>query len=134
MKNRQLLININALTAIGIVIYWLLVFSGLFPVEELVPGYTDWFMSFPIADLWIALCSALAAIFLLKRDEKGVLFGVLAGSSLIFLGLYGFAYGYNTGLLFRVTVDQIIEIGIKLYCLSAGSFLIAQLWTQRHSI
>lgn len=52
-----------------------------------------------------------------------ILAGML-GSGLLFLGLYALAYGYNTGLLFQPTVDEYIEIGIKAYCLLAGSYLV----------
>jgi hypothetical protein len=85
-------------------------------------------MSFPLADGWIAVVSLLAFIFLLRGDDKSVLFGLLEGSSLIFLGLYALLYGINTGLLFILTMDEIIEIAIKVYCLSVGSFFIVYFW------
>jgi len=97
-------------------------------MEELIPGYTNWFMAFPLADLWIATCAFLAGFFLLKGRELSIPFGIAAGSSLIFLGLYAFLYGFNTGLLFIITVDEIIEMAIKLYCLSVGPFLILYFW------
>ncbi|MBI3165178.1 MAG: hypothetical protein HYZ24_10885 [Chloroflexi bacterium] len=97
-------------------------------MTELVPGYKNWFMSFPLADGWIAVTSLLAFIFLLRGDDKAALFGLLAASGLIFLGLYALLYGINTGLLFILTTDEIIEIGIKIYCLSVGSFFIIYFW------
>jgi hypothetical protein len=132
MKN--LALGLTAFTTFGIVLYWTLVFAKIFPVTELVPGYKNWFMSFPLADGWIAVVSLLAFIFLLRGDEKSVLFGLLTGSSLIFLGLYALLYGINTGLLFNLTVDEIIEIAIKIYCLSAGSFFIVYFWNLRKQI
>jgi hypothetical protein len=115
-------------TAAGIVLYWSSVFLGIFKVEEIIPGYTNWFMSFPIADLWIAICALLSSIFLLRNDNKSNLFGLLASSSMIFLGLYALLYGINTKLLFNLTVDEIIEIIIKIYCLSVGTFSILFYW------
>jgi hypothetical protein len=125
---RNLALGLTAFTAFGIVVYWSLVFAKIFPIIELVPGYRNWFMSFPLADGWIAVVSLLAFIFLLRGDDKSVLFGLLAGSSLIFLGLYALLYGINTGLLFILTMDEIIEIAIKVYCLSVGSFFIVYFW------
>jgi hypothetical protein len=111
-------------TASGILIYWILVFLGAFPVKELAPGYTDWFMSFPVADLWIAL-TGLSALYFAKRDHvKSAIALSAAGSGMIFLGLYAFTYGYRTGLLFEMTWDEVIEIGIKIYCLSVGGWFI----------
>jgi hypothetical protein len=103
-------------------------------VTELVPGYKNWFMSFPLADGWIAVTSLLAFIFLLRGDDKSVLFGLLAASGLIFLGLYALLYGINTGLLFNLTVDEIVEIGIKIYCLSVGTFFIFYFWNLAKTI
>jgi hypothetical protein len=126
MKN--LAIGLTAFTTFGIAVYWTLVFAGIFKVTELVPGYKNWFMSFPLADGWIAVVSLLAFIFLLQNNDKAVLFGLLTGSSLIFLGLYALLYGINTGLIFTLNMDEIIEIGIKVYCLSVGSFFIMYFW------
>lgn len=125
---RTLALGLTGFTTLGIVVYWSLVFTRVFPVTELVPGYRNWFMSFPLADGWIAAVSLLALVFLLKNDEKAALFGLLTGSSLIFLGLYALLYGVNTGLLFILTTDEIIEIGIKVYCLTVGSFFIVYFW------
>jgi len=129
---RQLALGLTALTTFGIVAYWLSVFTGIFKVTELVPGYRNWFMSFPLADGWIAVVSLLAFIFLLQGDDKASLFGLLTGSSLIFLGLYALLYGINTGLLFILTTDELIEIAIKVYCLSVGSFFIIYFWNLIH--
>ena len=125
---KKLALGLTALTTIGIIVYWTLVFAKIFPVTELVPGYKNWFMSFPLADGWIAVTSLLAFIFLLQNKPKAALFGLLTGSSLIFLGLYALLYGVNTGLLFILTTDELIEIGIKMYCLSVGSFFIIYFW------
>ena len=125
---KKLALGLTALTTIGIIVYWTLVFTKIFPVTELVPGYKNWFLSFPLADGWIAVTSLLAFIFLLRGDARASLFGLLTGSSLIFLGLYALLYGVNTGLLFILTTDELIEIGIKVYCLSVGSFFIIYFW------
>lgn len=125
---KRVALAFTALTTFGIVTYWTLVFTNSFKVTELVPGYKNWFLSFPLADGWIAVTSLLAFIFLLRGDARASLFGLLTGSSLIFLGLYALLYGVNTGLLFILTTDELIEIGIKVYCLSVGSFFIVYFW------
>jgi hypothetical protein len=125
---RNLALGLTAFTALDIIVYWVSVFAGIFKVTELVPGYKNWFMSFPLADGWIVVTSLLAFIFLLRGNDKATLFGLLSASGLIFLGLYALLYGINTGLLFILTTDEIIEIGIKVYCLSVGSFFIVYFW------
>lgn len=130
---KKIALGFTAFTAFGVIAYWILVFAKIFPVTELVPGYTNWFMSFPLADGWIAVTSLLAFIFLLRGDDRAVLFGLLTASGLIFLGLYALLYGVNTGLLFILTTDEIIEIGIKIYCLSVGSFFVTYFWNHRQA-
>jgi hypothetical protein len=129
--SRRFILFFGTFTSLGILVYWASVLSGLFPVVELVPGYRTWFFSFPLPDLWIALCAALMVSYTIRRHELAALFGGLTGSGLIFLGLYALAYGVNTGLIFQLTPDELIEIAIKLYCLSVGPALIVQTWRLR---
>jgi hypothetical protein len=52
--------------------------------------------------------------------------GLLSASSMIFLALNGLMFGINTGMICMFTLDEIIEIAIKLYCLFDGAFYIRQ--------
>jgi hypothetical protein len=128
MNSKKIVIGFSIFTATAGIFYWITVFTGLFPVTELVPGYKTWFMSFPIADSWMFVCAIFAAVYAMKRHPLAALFAPLTGASLIFLGLYAFMYGYNTGLLFILTSDEIIEIIIKIYCLTVGPLLIFHGW------
>ena len=130
MKRNNTMLALLLFTAIGTTSYWVLVFLGVFPVTDIVPGYRTWFMSFPLADGWFATCALISAIYLLRGDAKAGLFAICAGSGMIFLGLYALLYGINTGLLFALTVDEVIEICIKLYCLSVGSYFIISSWKE----
>jgi hypothetical protein len=125
MKYHNLIFGLSLFTAIGTLMYWILVFTGLFPLTEVVPGYLTWFYSFPLADFWIIVTSALLA-FAVKtnRDAMAAVCGLLSASSMIFLALNGLLFGINTGMICMVTTDEIIEIAIKLYCLSVGGFYI----------
>lgn len=126
--SRKIVIGFSLFTATAGILYWITVFAGLFPVTELVPGYENWFMSFPVADGWMFVCAVLASFYAVKGHPLAALFAPLTGASLMFLGLYAFTYGYNTGLLFILTPDEIIEILIKIYCLSVGSLLVYHGW------
>lgn len=125
--------NLLIFTAFGIFIYWTLVFLNIFPVNDIVPGYKNWFMAFPLADLWIALISLLSIILEKKNPIRSAVFKAVSGSSLIFLGLYALLYGIRTKLLFNLTPDELIEIGIKLYCLIVGTrFVLSSLKDLEH--
>jgi hypothetical protein len=116
--------GIGIFTAVAAGAYWLLVFTGVFPVTDLVPGYRTWFMSFPVADAWIAAAGIWVFTAVRGRRPTAAVASASLGSALLFLGLYALLYGVNTGLLFILTTDEIIEIVIKMYCLSAGTFLV----------
>ncbi len=135
MNSKKIIFGFSVFTAVGIIAYWTLVFAGLFPVEDIVPGYKNWFMSFPAADFWIAVNAILLAVFIRKGDEgKSAVFGLMAASGMIFLGLYALVYGINTGLLFKLTADELIEIAIKIYCLSVGAYFIKHFSKQLNKI
>lgn len=122
----RLLIGLGFVTAGFIVAYWAAVLAGAFPVEDLVPGYRAWFMAFPVADAWISVWAAAMSFAVLhRRLERARRFALLAGSALVFLGLYAMTYGVTTGLVCRPTLDEYAEIGIKLYCLVVGGGLAA---------
>lgn len=131
MKNtmkEKLFKSVLIITFSFTLVYWSLVFAKIFPVTEITPGYVNWFMSFPIADTFLAISALLSFIYLKKAKIKSAYFGTIAGSSMIFLGLYALLYGINTGLLFILTTDEIIEIMIKLYCLFGGAFVLRYSW------
>ncbi|MBK8805719.1 MAG: hypothetical protein IPO21_03315 [Bacteroidales bacterium] len=128
MKTQKLFKVLLITTAIFIVSYWTSVFTQLFPVNEIVSGYKNWFMSFPIPDFYIAICALLTVYYISKNMKLAGLFGAMTGSGLLFLGLYAVAYGHNTGLLYVLTTEELIEIGIKIYCLAAGTYFILKSW------
>jgi len=125
LKYRKLIFGLSVFTAVGTLFYWILVFTGIFPLVEIVPGYITWFQSFPLADFWIVITSLLLA-FGIKRNRHVMMIvcGLLSASSMIFLALNGLLFGINTGMICMFTVDEVIEIGIKIYCLSVGIFYI----------
>ena len=81
---KRIVAIIGILTFSGEIIYWVAVFTGIFEVIDIIPGHRNWFMSFPMADLWLAICSLLSSIFLLKNSFRSIVFGLLAGSSFYF--------------------------------------------------
>ncbi|MGL4383505.1 MAG: hypothetical protein ACRCTA_07290 [Bacilli bacterium] len=128
--NNKMIYGLSIFTAVGIAAYWILVFTGIFEIVELVDGFTTWFYSFPLADLWIMFSATMLAISIKKNKTSSIVWSLLTASSLIFLALNGFLFGLNTGLLFSMTIDEIIEIVIKVYCITIGSYFICFAWKQ----
>lgn len=132
---KKTIVFVGFFIAIGAVGYWTYIFLGFSKVIDIVPGYKNWFMSFPLADSWTATCALLSSIFLLKNNEKSVIFGFFTGSCLIFLALHLFIYEINTGLFFNITVEEIIEIFINIFCLIIGAMYIIYNWkSYKHKV
>lgn len=130
---KKTVIALSLFGAIFTIGYWSSVFLGLFPVTETVPGYTTWFMSFPIADLWLASMLFLTAISYLKGSSRTAYFGVAAGSSFIFLALYALTYGFVSGSILTINTDTILEIFIKVYSLTVGALLLLHFRPKREA-
>ena len=136
MRYRGLIFGLGVFTAIVVLLYWVLSLTGIYPVVELVPGYTVWFWSFPAPDFWIFVTSALMAIAVrTQRDVVAVVCGLLTASSMIFLALNELMFSFYTGMICMPLSDIGIDLAIKIYCLSVGSFFIKQFsWHIKESI
>ena len=82
-------------------------------------------MSFTLPDSWLGICSTLLVYYTYKENGKNIIiFSLLTGSSLFFLALNGFMFGIYTGILFIPSIDEYIEIMIKVCSLLIGGYLI----------
>ena len=122
---------LSFLTGIGVLSQWILIWSGLFPVAESVPGFRNYFISFVIADFWLILAAFLTAAFTLRKDQKAVLFGIALGSAMLFFGLYALIYDLNTGLLFRFTPDELFGKAVTVYNVLGGILFMFLSWKNR---
>jgi len=125
MRYRKLILGLSIFTAVATSLYWIFVFTGVFFVEELVPGYTSWFWSFPLPDLWIFVTSALVAFAIItKRNTMTIVCGLLTASSMIFLALNELMFSFYTGAINLPLSDIWLDLVIKAYCLIVGTFFI----------
>jgi hypothetical protein len=117
-------------TAIGTVLFW-----ALFPTNGIGMDrssvYLAWKRPFPLAEAWMALTAIAAAIGLLRMKDWGLLFGCLAGSALVFLGLANVLFFMQNNLYTPPHADTIIQVVIHLWSLTFGPFVIAYLWGKR---
>ena len=127
MKYRKLIFSLGLFSAIVTLLYWILAFTGLYPVVERVPGYTRWFWSFPLPDFWLCCTSAMLAFAIkTKRDAMAVICGLITASSGIFLALNELMFSFYTGMIFMPLSDIGIDLTIKIYLISVGIFYIKQ--------
>ena len=118
-------------TSVATLAYWVLYFtSGEVRVRQ-DEVYLAFENAFPAADSWMTICTLLGAIGLLRKQAWGFLFGLLAGSSMIFLGLMDVAFNLNQGIYALGGVETAIEVVINLFCLVVGPLIIIYLWRNR---
>jgi hypothetical protein len=122
---------LSYLTGAGILLQWILVWSGLFPVADNVPGFRNYFISFAAADLWLIIAAFLAGTFILRKDPRALLFGAALGSAMVFFGLYSLLYDLNTGLLFNFSVDELFGKAVTFYNILAGVLFMYLSWKDR---
>jgi len=119
-------------TAAGVIYYWIdfYVRGGVHVAEE------DWYIkferAFPPADIWMSACALVGGIGLLTEQTFGILFSLLAASSLIFLGLMDITFNIQNNLyrLAATSSQMKFEVFINLWTLGLGIALIVCLWSR----
>ena len=129
--SRTITCVLSFLTGAGILVQWMLVWSGQFLVDESVPGFRNYFLSFQAADGWLILLAFLTGIFILLRNPKALLFGIALGSAMVFFGLYSLLYDLNTGLFFNFTEGELFGKFVTFFNLLAGLYFIIVSWIDR---
>ncbi len=124
------------LTAIGVVYYW----SDFYLRGSVHTVKEDWYIkferAFPPADIWMAACALVGAIGLLLGQTYGIVFSLLAASSLIFLAFMDITFNIQNRLYHLVaTLNQMrFELFINLWTLGLGIALIIYLSARIYTI
>lgn len=129
--SRSLVCVFSFLTGAGILLQWILVWAGRFPVEESVPGFRNYFLSFQVADLWLILLAFLTGAFILLKNPKALLFGIALGSAMVFFGLYALLYDLNTGLFYDFSAGELFGKFVTFYNILAGFLIMWLSWKDR---
>jgi hypothetical protein len=124
------------LTAVGTLLFWVTFFADL---EAQRNGYLAsrcdawfaWEMSFPLADGWMAATAILAAVELWRMRPSGLLFGLVSGGAMVFLGLMDTLFFLQNGLYLPLTGEVAIELFIHAWTVALGLFAIAHVWSRR---
>ena len=127
-----MIITMSALlivTAIGVVYYWsdFYLRGSVHIIKE--EWYVKFERAFPPADIWMAVCALVGAIGLLVGQSYGLLFSLLAASSLIFLALMDITFSIQNKLyrLIATSNPMKFELLINLWTLGLGIALIIYL-------
>jgi hypothetical protein len=88
--------------------------------------------AFPLADLLVAVTSALAAFYLVGRDARAVLFGLVASGAVGFLAFIDISFNLLHGLYAPANLlsDSGLEMEavINISCVVGATWSIWRLW------
>jgi len=113
------------------VLYWTTFFTSGAVRSSSEGGYLAFERAFPAADAWLAIAAAISALMLARRDPRAILWGLIAGSSFVYLGLLDVLYNLENGKYASIDGAMAVEVMINLFSLSFGPFLIIYVWRYR---
>lgn len=124
MKNgMQPIIILAALTALGLILFWIGFFTiGLAP-ETPPPGYFVYEHSFPLPDLILAGALLVTARLLAQGKAAGKTLALVCAGALIFLGVLDFSFNFQNGMYAISVVDLILNAFINLWCVVFGLWI-----------
>jgi hypothetical protein len=76
----------------------------------------------------------LAAYGLWRGTAGAVLFGIAAGSAMLFLGLMDVLYNLENHMYAVLNAEMVGEIFINAYCFVVGPTLMAFVWRHRRAL
>ncbi len=133
-KNR-VLGAILIVTAITTVAYWIDYFTSAEVAVVPARWYTAYESSFPVADAWLALTSLLAGIGFWRGSPTAPLFGLLAGSALLYLAAMDITFDVENHLypLAAHSDAMKFEIVINAWSLILGVVTVAVSWRRTNT-
>jgi hypothetical protein len=113
------------------VLYWAAFFTSGAVQTSGEAAYLAFERAFPAADAWLGLSCAACALALPRRSPRAVLWGLLAGSAFIYLGLMDTLYNLENGKYAAIDTAMAVEVAINVCSLAFGPFIISYLWRNR---
>ena len=113
------------------VLYWATFFTSGAVQTSSEAAYIAFERAFPAADAWLAIAAVASAWMLARRDPRALLWGLVAGSSFIYLGLLDTLYNLENGKYASIDAAMAAEVMINLFSLAFGPFLIIYVWRLR---
>jgi hypothetical protein len=96
------------------------------------PEYYAFENAFPLADGWMAVTGALAAVTLTRGRPSALLWMPLAGSATLFLGGMDILFDLENGIYWHGDPGNVaVELLINLGCLAGGAAVIRFAWRHR---
>ena len=88
--------------------------------------------AFPLPDAFVAVSLAIAGVYLLGRDPKAVLFGIMGAGAMMFLALIDIWFNVQNSFYrpdaLSGDVGLQIEVAINVTCVSLAGWTVLRLW------
>ena len=130
-KGFLILAVILTLFALGTIAFWIDFFAGGTVQRSATAAYMEHEKSFPLADGYMAVCAFICAAGIIRRRSWGLLFGLITGSAIIFLGLMDTLHAINQGTFSSFSAEAAQTFLITATCLLLGPITIIYLWRKR---
>jgi len=127
------------LTAAGTLLFWVAFFADLETqrsgtLASRSDAWFAWELSFPLADLWMAVTGIVGAVGLWRARSGGLLFGLVSGGAMVFLGLMDALFFLENGLYLPLTGEVAVELFIHVWTVAFGGWAIATIWRHRKTL
>lgn len=117
--------------SVGVIAFWIEFFtSGAVSMGD-SQAYIEHERSFPLADGYMVVCCLICAVGLIRRRSWALLFGLVGGSAIIFLGLMDTLYSIQQGHFAAMDAAALEAFVICAVCLALGPAAIIYLWRNR---
>jgi len=131
VTSRRAVIGVLWATGVGTILYWIAFFSTGEVRASAAPCYLAFEHAFPAADGWMAIACLAAAEGLRRNREWALLWGIAAGSAVVFLGCMDVLYDLENDIYAAMTPAEIGETVINAWCVLVGPALLAYFWRER---
>lgn len=129
----RLMAVLHGAACVGTAAYWAGFSAGPARTDESA-SYLDFERSFQLADAYLAVASAAAALACWRRDQEALPLGLMASSASIYLGCMDVLYNVRHGKYRHVTPAMAAEIAINAYSLVISPLAAWTLWRQRDKL
>jgi hypothetical protein len=130
-SGRRFMIGLLWFGSIATVAYWVIWFGvdRAWLATADTPSYYAFENAFPLSDAWVSVTGALAAVALTRRRPTALLWMLLAGSAIVFLGGMDVLFDLENGIYVHGDPGNVaVELLINVGCLAGGAAVMRFAW------
>ncbi len=114
------------------VVYWILFYATSIFFVKGVDFFTDYRGAFLLGGIWLIIISLVAGIKLYLRREESLLYGLIAGGSLITMALISINANIGHDVYTRYVLATGLEAFFNIFALIFGIVLLTFIWNNRY--